>query len=333
MRPKVAIIYNEPSLGRYKTMGEEKAVLGVLDEVEAVHRALAELGYPVIRIPLLPPLEQVSKSLNEAEADLVFNLFEGFDGCPETEAVVADILSELGLNYTGCPGTALSLALDKMNSKARLKAAGINTPEGQLLSPENLHAFRLSYPCMVKPCAEDASHGISEKSVVDNPAQLEEQVVRISKLFGGRALVEEFVQGREFNVSVLGNGQLMALPLSEITYSLPPDMPRILTFSAKWEPKSSYFQCTKAVCPAEIRIDVQERIIEAALSAFRLLSCSGYARVDIRLNAEERPEVIEVNPNPDMAPGAGAANQAQAAGMTYNQFVEKIIAFAINRES
>jgi D-alanine-D-alanine ligase len=332
MYPKVAIIYNEPSPGRYHFMGEEKAELGVLEEVEAVHRALTELGYAVALVPLLPPLEQVREKLECIEAGLVFNLFEGFDGCPETEAVVADILAELGLPHTGCPASALALALDKAKAKMLLEASGINTPRYQLLSPETLPMFHLTYPCIVKPCGEDASHGLSEESVVNETVSLVEQVARISELFGGKALVEEFVDGREFNVTVLGTSQPVVLPVSEIVYDLPPGMPRVLTFSAKWDLQSMYFKCTKVICPAEIGTGMREHIVETALSVFRLMGCQGYARVDIRLDNEGRLQVLEVNPNPDISPGTGAARQAEAAGMPYSQFVERIALLTLERQ-
>lgn len=328
----IAIVYNEPSPCRYGAMGEEKAVLGVLNEVEAVHQALVELGYPVVRIPLLPPIEAVRRRLNALEADLVFNLFEGFEGQPQTEAAIASIFSELRLTYTGCPAAALSLALDKAKAKALMEAAGIDTPSYQLLSHETMSQFHLNFPCIVKPCAEDASHGLSEDSVVHDRASLEKQVARISELFGGRALVEGFVEGREFNVIILGTTEPVVLPVSEIVYSLPPGVPRILTYAAKWEPQSIYFQSSQAVCPAEIGAEMKGRIENAALSVFKLLGCSGYARVDFRLGAEGSLQVIEVNPNPDISPGAGAARQAQAAGMTYNQFIEKIVLLAFERD-
>ncbi len=331
MRLKVAIIYNEPIPDRYQDMGEHKAELGVLDEVEAVNRALTELGYPLERVPLSPPVERVRDILKNLNTDIVFNLFEGFDGHPETEAAVANILAELKLTYTGCPGAALALALDKGKTKAILKAAGVATPDYQLLNTDTLSQFHLNYPCIVKPCAEDASHGISEESVVYDSASLERQVARVSELFGGRALVEEFIDGRELNATVLGNKEPASLPIAELVYSLPPGRPRILTFHAKWEPQSLYFQCSQPICPAELADETRQRIADAALRAFTLLGCSGYARVDFRLDSEECPFILEVNPNPDISPEYGAARQAQTAGMTYNQFIEKITLLALER--
>jgi D-alanine-D-alanine ligase len=330
--PKVAIIYNEPSPSRYHLMGEEKAVLGVMEAVEAVHQALIELDYPAVRIPLVPPLELVRETLKALRTDLVFNLFEGFDGRPETEAEVADILSEFKLTYTGCSAAVLALALDKSRTKAILEANGLPTPRYQVLTSDTLAEFDLSYPCIVKPQAEDASHGLSEDSVVDDFASLEQQIRRISRLFGNRALVEEYVDGREFNVTVLGNRDPIVLPISEIVYSLPPGIPRILTFAAKWEPESPYFDSSTPVCPAQVDAETRGKIASAALCTFRLLGCSGYARVDFRADADG-PKIIEVNPNPDISPDTGAARQAQASGMTYSQFIEKIALLALERSA
>jgi len=244
---------------------------------------------------------------------------------------MVNFLSELGLTYTGCTGNALSLGLDKAKTKAHLEAMGIDTPRYQLLGTKNVSLFHLDYPCIIKPCAEDGSNGISQESVVHDFASLEKQVIALDKRFGGRALVEEFVDGREFNITVLGTSEPKALPVSEIVYSLPTEIPRILSFSAKWDPQSIYFKHTKAVCPAEIDNALRERISQTALLAFRLLGSRGYARVDFRLNTEEQLKVIEVNPNPDISPDAGAALQAQAAGMPYNQFIEQIVQIALEK--
>lgn len=333
MRTRVAIIYSEPGHSRYDTTGETKAVLGVLNAVTAAHQALLQLGYEVTLVPLTPPLEQARAKLNSLNADLVLNLFEGFCGYPETEALVPETLSELGIPFTGCSANVIRLALDKATAKVILKAAGIPTPDFQLLNPQTLHMFQLNYPCIVKPRCEDASHGLNMESVVSSFALLKKQVTRISESYGGSALVEKFINGREFNATVLGNSRGAVLPVSEIIYSLPPEMPRILTFAAKWEPDSRYFLGTRAVCPAEIGAKEREYISETALAAFRLLGCSGYARVDMRMDKEGRLNVIEVNPNPDISPDSGAVRQAEAAGMSYIQFIEKIVKLALEKEN
>jgi len=332
MRKHIAIIYNEPFPSRYDNAREEKAVLGVLEAVTAVQQALIELDHDVTRVPLVPPMKSTRRKLHSLDVDVVFNLFEGFCGYPETEALVTEALSELGIPYTGCPGTALRLALDKASTKVLLKTAGIPTPDFQLLSPRIMHMFQLGYPCIVKPRSEDASHGMSEASVVTDAASLEKQVAVVSKAYGGGALVEEFINGREFNATVMGNSRCTVLPVSEITYSLPSEMPEILTFSAKWDPESPYYQGTRVVCPAEISADEKESINQTALAAFRLLGCQDYARVDMRMDEKGQLNVIEVNPNPDISPDAGTVRQARAAGMSYTEFIDRIVSLALQKE-
>jgi len=330
--PRVALIYNEPAEDRYAALGEQKAVLGVLVEVKAVHRALVKLEYPVELVPLSPPLNQVREKLKALQTDVIFNLFEGFAGRPETEAAVAGFLSDLGLAYTGCSAAALLLALDKSRTKTILEAHGLPTPAFQTLTPESIGEFHLSYPCIVKPAAEDASHGLSEESVVRDLPALEKQVKRISEEYEGRALVEEYVDGREFNITVMGNDDPVALPPSEIVFTLPDGMPRILTFSAKWEPKSLYFKSSAPVCPAPVDGQTIRRISESAVAAYGLLGCTGYARVDFRVGGDGIPQIIELNPNPDLSPGYGAALQAHVAGMPYHRLIERIVQLAGERK-
>jgi D-alanine-D-alanine ligase len=268
--------------------------------------------------------------LRNLKTDLVFNLFEGFCGEPETETIVPDILSKMGIPFTGSPGHALKLAVDKGKTTAILQDAGIKTPEFQVLNPETVHTFQMDYPCIVKPCCEDASNGLSPGSVVHDFPALKRQVGLVSDAYGGNAIVEKFISGREFNATVLGNCEFTVLPVSEIVYSLPPGMPEILTFAAKWEPDSPYFEGTKPVCPAEIEDEEHQRIARTITEAYRLLGCQGYARADLRLDHEGELNVVEVNPNPDISPGAGAARQAAAAGMSYAQFIGRLVQLGLD---
>jgi D-alanine-D-alanine ligase len=328
---KIAVIYNKPGPQRYADMGENKAILAVLEGVAAVRQALSELGYEVTTVSLLPPYERARDTLKAIDADLLFNLFEGFDGRPKTEATVAKMLSELGLVCTGCSSTALALALDKAKAKDLMQSHGIRTPKYQLVTPETVSQFQLRFPCIVKPCGEDASHGLSADSVVQDQASLERQVIAVSRAFGGKALVEEFVGGREFNVTVMGNDEVTVLPVSEIMFFLPPGMPPILTYAAKWEEGTVYYDGTKVVCPAEVGEEDRARLAQTATAVYKLLIQQGYARVDMRLDLEGNIHVLEANPNPDITPGSGAARQSAAAGMTYAQFIEKIVSLALHK--
>jgi D-alanine-D-alanine ligase len=329
---KVAVIYNEPMSVRYRALGEERAILNIREDAKAVAQALGELGHSVEEVPLRPPFSQAADTLRGLAADVIFNLFEGFEDHPETEPTMARILDELGLPYTGCRADALALALDKGRSKALMEEKGIATPRYQLLSPETLVTFSLDFPCIVKPRREDASHGLSENSVVRDDASLQERVTWVSSHFGGMALVEEFLEGREFNGTLLSNGQTTALPISEIVYSLPDDMPRVLTYAAKWDTKSVYYQNTNPVCPAETGPEDQARIVDIMTAVFRLMVGDGYARVDMRMDNRGEVNVLEVNPNPDISPISGAARQARAAGMSYSQFMGEILSLAFQRQ-
>ncbi|HEY41294.1 MAG TPA: ATP-grasp domain-containing protein [Dehalococcoidia bacterium] len=332
MRQRVAVIYNAACPSRYDGLGEQQAVLGVLDAVRAVSDALHELGYEETRVPLMPPLKKAEKTLKSLDTALIFNLFEGFGGCPETESEVADILTALGMPYTGCPAPVLRLALDKVRVKEVLQDNGIMTPAFQLFNTENMAEFQLQFPVIVKPYGEDASHGISSASVVQNHVALEKQVARICKSYGGTALVEEFIDGREFNITVVGNSEPSVLPVSEIDYTLPAGVPRILTYTAKWDPASAEYQNTTVVCPARITSRESKQLEAVALRVFRLLGCRGYARIDIRTDIQGHINVLEVNPNPDISPGSGAVRQAAAAGIPYTRFIEKIVLLALERD-
>lgn len=331
MGTRVTVVYNDPKTSRYDVINEVTAILGVLDAVHAVDKALNELGYEVSILPLSPPAEEIKTKLTSLDAGIIFNLFEGFDNCSETEALVPEAAEELRIPYTGCPGRSLRLALDKAGAKTLIKSAGIRTADFQVLTPDTISEFNMNFPCIVKPRSEDASHGLSEASVVRNERTLQRQVELVSKLFGGEALVEEFVDGREFNCTVMGNLAPVVLPVSEIVYSLPAHLPRLLTFAAKWEEDSIYFSGTTPVCPAQITPAQRRQVAQIVLKTYRLFGCRGYARVDLRMNSKGNFYVIEMNPNPDITPGMGTARHAVTTGITYNEFIEQIVQLALER--
>jgi len=238
-------------------------------------------------------------------------------------------MEELRIRFTGNPPDVLELTLDKAKTKEVLLKAGISTPMHQVLSPEIISAFTLNFPCIVKPKDEDASHGLNPESVVYDVAQLEKQVKHISDNFRGYALVEEFIDGKEFNASVLGNDDLSLVEISEILYTLPPGLPRILTFESKWFEGTEYYAGTGVACPAEISDELRKTITETVLTACKAVGCRGYARIDMRQDNQGNLKVLEVNANPDISPELGIARQANARGWTYSQLIEKIVALAL----
>ncbi|MDD4924069.1 MAG: ATP-grasp domain-containing protein [Dehalococcoidales bacterium] len=331
MPASIAIIYNQPVACAYTGRNEQAAEDGVLIEVAAVEKAMQSLGYVTSKMELALPLEQAFDKLSQVKADIVFNLFEGFSGFPETEALIVEQLESFKLHYTGSPSETLRLALDKAATKKILQEAGIRTPAFQLLDEVTVSDFHLSFPCIVKPNAEDASHSLNVKSVVYDYDSLKNMVVEINGMYGRKALVEEYIDGREFNMTVMGNAILTPLPVSEIRFTLPEGMPRILSYEAKWDTESVYYKGTQPQCPAEIDADTRRDIVEAGLDAYAITGCCDYARVDMRMDKSGCIYVLEVNPNPDISPDAGAAIQAAAAGMSYNEFIQKIVQLAMER--
>lgn len=333
MYAKVAIVYNHPESSRYADMGEGAAIAGVLEEVDAVEKALGELGYDCFRVPLSPPLNRARDVINSVKADLIFNLFEGFDGQPGTEAEIAEMFPETSIPYTGCPADTIRRCIDKVRVKDILIANGIKTPRYLLVSGKPPPSFDLKFPCIVKTRAEHASHGMSEDSVVHNIRQLEIQTAKVSCLFGGEALVEEYEDGREINALAMGKGKVDVFPISEIIFTLPEGKPRILTYASKWDPENEYYNCSTHQCPAEVEEEVRRTAVDAVLSVFRSCIGSGYARVDFRQDSQGNLKVIDVNPNPDISPAVGAAHQAGVYGLSYNQFIERIISIALEESS
>lgn len=195
MRCRIAIVYNQPQQSRYDASHEEKAAYGVLDSVAAVRKSLEELDYDVSLLPLVPPIETAKKNLIVLDTDLVFNLFGGFAGEPEAEALVPEFLAKRRLPFTGCRADVLRLALDKVNVKAILRAAGIPTPDFQILNPRTIDTFYLDFPRIVKPRRDDASHGITNSSVVHDLDALKKQVNALSKTYWSGVLVERFLTG------------------------------------------------------------------------------------------------------------------------------------------
>lgn len=329
MTLKVAIIYNDPFNSENGRTGEEDAIIGVLEEVYAVRDACRELHYEWEQVVLRRPLEDVHRTLSKIKADVIFNIFEGFEDDPGTEAEVARMMEDMGLHFTGNPSHVLELTLDKARSKYALKKCGIDTPDYQVLTPQDINGLRLAFPCIVKPVAEDASHGLLPENVVFNMQQLEKQVQRISREFRGCALVEEFIDGREFNASVIGGSELELIEMSEIMYTLPPGLPRVLTFESKWVENTPYYKGTAVECPAPVGLELRETIKNIVLRSCRELGIRGYARVDMRQDAGGNIRVLEVNANPDLSPEIGIALQAEKHGWSYSQLIQKIIEIAL----
>lgn len=331
MPERIAIIYNEPHIGKYHSLGEGSAVEGVTDSVTSVNRALSESGYEAFTLSLTPPLSLASEELNKLDADIVFNLFEGFDDWPESEAAIAMYLENLGLCFTGCSSKTLRICENKTTVKKCLRACGVPTPDWQVLYPGCPGKFSLDFPCIVKPLSEHASHGLSAKSLVNDLQALRSQVEFIWQAYQQHSLIEEFLPGREFRGLVIGNGHLKVFPIEEIIYDLPSDKPRILSYSAKWNQGDEYFTGTREQCPADIDSRFRKEIEDLIEKSYKALGCRGYASIDMRQNREGELMVIDINPNTDISIGGGARFPIEVMGISYISFIEDILNLA--RES
>lgn len=300
----------------------------VLGTVRLVQDALAS-EHEVIPIRASRRLLSV---LDRDSFDVVFNLCEGFQGNVRGEAYMAGFLELLGIPYTGSDPLALAICLDKGRSKDILRMNGIPTPASQVFEhPHQPLDEYLTFPLIVKPLREDASVGIDQSSVVNDEARLRERLEHIINTYRQPALVEEYVDGRELNVAILGNiPEAEALPISEILFDLRDGRHRIVDYGAKWLESSPEFQGTKGVCPADLDPEVEETVLELALRSFKLLGCRDYARVDFRLG-DDGPVVLEVNPNPGINIDSGFARSALALGLTYDEMIGRILESAVTR--
>ncbi|MEK7470058.1 MAG: D-alanine--D-alanine ligase [Planctomycetota bacterium] len=327
MRPRRIALAFDATLASHP--GEAPTHDDIRGTVEQVGTALRGRGYETIPMPLLSP--RVVKGLvSRAAPDVVFNLVEGIAGDSSAEASVARALEATGVPVTGCPPSAIALALDKQRAKAVLASWGLPVPAGRVMrAPRSSDGLR--FPLIVKCLREDASLGLTDRSVVRDESSLREQVAFVIDTWHQPALVEEFLEGREFNVAVAGSRPI-ALPISEIDFAtMPAGKPRFVSYDAKWVPESVEFKSTVPRCPSPLAGPAAARLSHLALRAFRVCGCRDVARVDIRMDHAGKPFILEVNPNPDLSPDAGLARCARAHGWTWEDLVERLALWAWRR--
>ena len=331
----VLILYNTPRSSTGHAFVESEA--GVLAEVEAVGRALDKLRIPH-RVVGVREFGELPAVLSASDEPVIFNLIEGFWTNPDRQTLVPAVVRSFGKGCTGNDTPGLLLSLDKWQSKALLAAAGIPTPKGLVVPVGKLIPMRDLFPgpYIVKPIQSDASEGIDKTSIVPGPGKDLRQVVeRIHSQVAQPALIEQYIEGRELNISVLHRkGEARVLPLAEIDFSdFEPGRPRIVGYEAKWLEDTFEYQHTPRVIPAPLPKRVAEHVRELAAASCRALSCFDYCRVDFRLDKANRPYVLEVNANPDISPDAGLAAALQVAGISYPAFVRLTVDNAARQSS
>ncbi len=320
----VGIAYNgyDPLTARKVDQPSEESVEQTAKEVLTT---VTELGYSAFIISLQKSFMNFLQRLKTLNADVVINLCEAFLGHPQLEANVAAAFELLGLPFTGNDSRTLALCLNKFKTKAVLKSSGLPTAPAVLVEAPD-QKIDLPLPLIVKPNTEDASLGIHPDSVVRDEDALRRQIARILEVFEEPVLVEQFVEGREFNVAVLDVDKPEALPVSEIDFTrLPEGQPTICSYEAKWHTEDILFQATPPVCPAPIEDGLRDKLQELAVRAFLACECRDYARVDFRVDKKGRPFILEVNPNPDISLNAGYVRGLTASGIEYKDFWGRLI--------
>jgi len=320
---------------------------GVLDEMKAVERALQKLNYDIKIVPVAIDLFKLIDHLHYDRPDLIFNLCESLDGDPVQEMNIASLYEILKIPYTGSRAFTLGLALNKSRVKEILHYYEIPTAMHYLCS--NSEKFKDNgyfkvkdkYPLIVKPSREDASIGIDNNSIVYDENSLKRRIEYILDIHKQSALIEEYIDGREINVSVVGNvikneNDLIVFPISEIDFSgLPSGYPKIVSYNSKWMYKTVEFSGTKAVCPAKnLSPELENQIMSTARKVYSIIGASDYARVDFRVK-NGIPYVLELNPNPDIASDVdedtGFTRSGKAYGWSYEELIQNIIKFSSER--
>ena len=306
----------------------------IREEVGAIEESLRDGGF----LPYVLSVENFSRDLVQTLIKIsprfVFNLCEEINGKCELEMCVAGLLELMGIPYTGSDPCALGLALNKFYVKQILRSAGIPTARGYLRYPgQKLTIPRgMRFPMFVKPSRQDASLGINSNSVCHTAKQLEKQILYIHEVYAQEALVEEYLDGREFNVSVVGGRSPEVLAISEINFSgLPEGEPRIVSYRAKWDEESPMYNFTVPICPANLTKRLENRIKDIAIRSYQCIGCRDYARIEMRTDSRGSLYVLEVNPNPDISPKAGFARAARAAGSSYSDIILRISEAAVER--
>lgn len=298
-----------------------------------VAAALEQAGHKVSLFGVHSDLSKLVRGIRARKPDLIFNLLETF-GSSQLGAVAAvGLLELLGIPYTGGGPGEIYLQEDKALTKKLLAFDGIAYPDFAVFSQDSSleTGGSLRMPLFVKPLRMDASIGIDAKSLVRSTTELMERVLFIHKQVKDAALVEEFVEGREFYVGVLGNQNPRAFPAIEMDFTGFPDgAPRILDSKAKWDADSPEFHGTQAVL-ADIPAVLQARLQKVALDAYRALRVCDYGRIDMRLTSTDQIYVIEVNASCYLEESSEFARAAAAANLDYPSLIERIVIEALNR--
>jgi len=304
------------------------------EDIQEVYEALKKAG----QNPVYVRLDGTRDSLIElarSQTDLLFNLVESFAGDDSQDTNIAGYLELLGRRFTGAGSSGLYLAQDKNLAKKIFTFHGIHTPYfSTVYRGRTEHSHDIQFPVIVKPAREDGSIGIQFGAVCTSIKELMERIDYIHAEFDSPALIEEFIEGRELYVGVLGNGQLEALPVVELDLSkLPEGTPKIAGAEVKWEEDTEAYKKTKPFFPDDLPEATVKKLQDTAVQCFQALQLRDYGRIDFRLATDGTVHVLEVNPNPYLLPSAEFCMAAKKSGRSYTELIGEIAELAMGRYS
>ncbi|MGE0702902.1 MAG: ATP-grasp domain-containing protein [Vicinamibacterales bacterium] len=289
---------------------------------------LGEMGHEVQVLGVHDDLGDIRRAATEWKPHVAFNLLEGFDDITIFDQNVVSHLELLKLPYTGCNPRGLLLARDKSLSKKLLSYHRIRVPEFEVyrIGRPARRPKRLAFPLIVKSLTQEASIGISQASVVDSDEKLKERVSFIHESIGTAAIVEQYVEGRELYVGILGNQALQALPVWELFFTnMPAEARRIATDRVKWSMKYQKKYGIESGLAKDLPEARANDIQHVCKRAYRALELSGFARIDLRLDDAGNAWVLEANPNPQIAKGEDFAASAEKAGLSYDALLQRLL--------
>jgi D-alanine-D-alanine ligase len=290
--------------------------------------ALATLGYETEHLAIFDNLDLLRQKLESFAPDVLFNLADQFKNNRGFDQNIVSLLEMQGVPFTGCGATGLVLCKHKGISKKILGYHHIHVPNFVVI-PRGQRIARLKrpkFPLLVKPVKEEASYGISQASFIESDEQFKERVAFIHEKHDSDVIAEEYIEGREFYVSVMGNQRLTVFPIRELVFrEVPPNEPKIATYRAKWDEEYRKRWGLENRFPEDLDPALVAQIEETCKRIYRLLTIEGYARIDLRLTANNEVYFIEANPNPILAADEDFAQSAGKAGLSYPQLVDRII--------
>lgn len=324
--------YNQPRGYEYK---EEFADPENMYTENDVHQALLENGHVVRLLGVHNTVEPLFEEIRENRPDLIFNMVEVYNDQSHYEKNMAALLEMLDIPYTGATSENIFLCNNKGLNKKLLSFHRIKVPRFYvfLRGHKVWLPKRLSLPMIVKPLCEEASRGISQASIVDSEEAFLERIKFIHESMNMDAIVEEFIEGRELYVSMIGYKRLTVLPFREIKFGELKEDARIASYKAKWDDNYRDKWGIKSVYAGKLADGVEEEIIDVCKRAYRALNIRSYIRFDIRVTADGKVYIIEPNANPCIAKIDEFAQSAMKIGISYSQLIKKIVNLALKSEN